>query len=181
MEIMIWDPSKGEDYLISDIRTKQQFSSCQLDCLAIEITGDFPWCDKFQDLDDLFDKTSKVLLFSIVPWGDRDKLKAAIEGDAEFIFEGNREIHGYFVLPFKISSLLKIWNKMGGFSSGEWVLAGVSSGCYSEDDMLNNIPFSLNDAPDINFVLELSEMNQSLLLIKKYKDSREIVNRFLFA
>ena len=179
MGIMKWDPSKGEGYVISNFRTKQLFSNQQSDYLVVEVVGDFPWHDKFQYLDDLFDKSSEVLLFSICPWGNKDRLKATLEVNAEFVYEKNRSLYGCFKSPYKISSLLKIWEEMGGFSSGPWVLAGAPSDYHSRCNVLDDIPFSLSDSPNINFVLELDEMTQAFLLIKEYKDLRNVIDCFM--
>lgn len=185
-EIMMrkWDPRLGEDYVLVDHVTKRVFSSLQSGHFVIELLGNINWKGKAEVIKALCGKAIGSIFFSVTPWNASvTKVVRAIDGNAVIVSQYAPDIFGAINGFNAIETLLGAREASGGKNSGEWRL-GVGSVLFPEASSTassKNLSFFLDNAAEIDFLLDLSEMEQALLLVRPDKGVDTILDQLILS
>ncbi len=184
MKFETWNPSQNQDYVTSDHITKKEFSSLRSNLFIAEVVGSFPWLERLRDLEILYNKTSKRGFFSVSPWHPWEaKLESEINKEFLGVSHFDGEMCGHFDASSQIGKLLQIRESIGGADSGEWRIGGCLSAPANLCDgaVKKDLSFFLESADHLGFLLDLSEMQQSLLIAKPYEGIEVDIHRLLRA
>lgn len=186
MKIRVWAPAENDEYVLRDHVTKRTFSNYRSNTFIVEVVGDFPWIVKCAELEELYRKTadSGRGFFSVSPWNpDAKELRKQIKARFAAVFESDIDIYGYFESSGEVAQLMELRDAAGGINSGEWRIGSCFRNFenFNAIDIRKDLSFFLDNVANVGFLLDLSEMQQSLLLVKSYDGARADIDRLLIS
>jgi len=127
MAIEIYDPRRGEDFVLKNRRLKKSFSSLHHGLLVVDSQGQSLLSKEVTVLKESIPKTSALGFFIVVLWvPGAKKLKASIQQEFGETFECANSLCGYFDAQSvdNVELLLDLRDTFGGNKSGEWGFGG---------------------------------------------------------
>jgi hypothetical protein len=165
MSIVIWDPRKGEDYLLDNFDSGQTFSSLNANVCAAEIHDITE--DKLQQLLLHFSKLPDELSIVISPWSKRRSFEECLPRNLDVEYSGkNILVRGIYTIK-DLDLVLAARVKLGGGESGEWLFIGSRNKIkFSQQEINESFNILLERVDEFEFLLFSAEMCQTFLFYK---------------
>lgn len=174
MEISIWNPDAGEDYVLDDFDSGESFSSLALNLYALELvgcTGTDERCDRF--LTAMLDSSPELFVI-IIPWLRKNAYEEAIAGSIDIDYSLPNFRSSLKQCEKLGARLLSIRSDLGGGDSGEWIFVGsMEPVVLSDAEVEEGLSAVLQR--DFDFVIYMAESNRSFQGVI----SRRLIRRYI--